>query len=142
MSTPTKTTIRVLALFSLIATLGPLTVKAQTRIKFTVPFNFTAGNKTFAAGAYIVSKETPSHLIVIQSVQGQGNAILVGGPNELNKLYGTAVLTFHRYGQRYFLAKFSDYGSASALPLTTGEKELIAGRAAPESLNVIASSRR
>ncbi|MGA2601564.1 MAG: hypothetical protein ABSH09_31750 [Bryobacteraceae bacterium] len=142
MSTPMKTTVRVLALFGLIATLGPLTVKAQSRIEFTVPFDFTAGKQTFAAGDYIVSKEVPSHLILIQSAQGQGNAILVGGPDELNKLYGAAMLTFHRFGERYFLAKFSDYGSASALPLTTGEKELIAGRASPKSLNVIASSRR
>jgi len=142
MFTPTKTTIRVLALFSLIATLGPLTVKAQTRIKFTVPFDFAAGKLTFAAGDYVVSKEVPSHLILIQSLRGPEKAFFVGVPSGLNKVYGTAVLTFHRYGERYFLAKFADNESASALPLTTVEKELIAGRASPKSLNVIASSRR
>lgn len=142
MFTVTKTTLRVLAMFSLIATLGPLSMQAQARVIFAIPFDFTVGTQSFTAGSYYATTELPSHVIRIKSVQGRSSVVVLGRSNDPGKVAGQATLTFHRYGQRYFLSQFSDYMIGSVLPLSNPEKDLIARRIVPKPFDVVASSRK
>ena len=135
-----KTSIsRVLVMFSLIASLGPLQVMAQAPSQFKVPFGFTVGNKSLPAGEYRVSHLTP-HVIQVQSTDGQTSAAVGVNADEPGKRDGQAVMTFHQYGDRYFLYKVADPDHGWALPKSPGEKELLASRRMPKPLAVIASS--
>ena len=77
---------------------------AQTgAIRVTVPFDFTVGKQTLAAGAYNVIIQGPSLLVV--RTDGTGATIVLtnytgAGPNQDL----TPRLIFHRYGNRHFLS--------------------------------------
>jgi hypothetical protein len=132
--------IRVLALFGLIATVGSTSAMAQPRIPFTVPFGFTVGAKAFAAGEYNV-QEVASNIVLIQSLDGHGAMITMCRPGD-GKKTDKPVLLFHQYGNRYFLSEFRYSGRGSALPISAGEKELLAGRESPKTQDVVASVRK
>jgi len=129
-------TIRVLALSGLIATIGSTSAMAQTRIPFTVPFGFTLGAKTFAAGDYQVVKLSQD-VILIQSSNGGGSTLALCRPGEPGKT-DKPTLVFHHYGNRYFLSVYQYSKSGMAVPMSAGEKELIAGRASPRGNDVVA----
>jgi hypothetical protein len=130
--------IRVLALFSLVATMIPVAAMAQGPAHFKVPFAFTAGQKSFAAGEYNVG-EIYQSVLSIQSTEGNGGVLISTLPGEPVGARGSAeTLTFHRYGDRYFLCSLAGTGRGWALPKSQSEKELIAARAAPQHLEVLA----
>jgi len=78
---------------------------AQTgAIRVTVPFDFTVGRQTLAAGDYRVSVNGTS-LLQVARADGPGVAIVStnytgGGPNQNL----TPRLVFHCYGNRHFLS--------------------------------------
>jgi len=50
-----------------------------------------------------------------------------------------AVVTFNRYGDRYFLSRLSDTNHGWELPKSRVEKELIAKRASPAPVTLASS---
>lgn len=84
---------------------GALSANAQSRTaRATVPFEFTVGEKTLAAGDYYVDSITQS-----------GDTIRIGNTESLATVASLTIpadgtsknakLVFHRYGQHYFLAQ-------------------------------------
>jgi hypothetical protein len=141
MSTTKKMSkIRVLAFCSLTALLGPSAAMAQSQ-HFTVPFGFSVGSKPMAAGGYRVSELRPNVLQIWS--EHDRRSILVGtNAGEHGKDSGMATLTFHRYGERYFLSSMSDYDRGWKLATPAAEKELIAAKRQPEPYKIIASAGR
>jgi hypothetical protein len=137
----TTSTIRFLAMFSLITLLGPLGVMAQGPVRFKIPFGFTAGAKSFAAGDYEVDEVT-NKVLRIRSNDGRANVVVLTHGEEPGKNRGKAVLSFHRYGDQYFLFKMANDNRGWGLAPSIHEKELIAEAASPKQLDVIASSRK
>jgi hypothetical protein len=130
--------IRVMALFGLATALIPVAAMAQSSpTRFTVPFSFTVGQKSFAAGDYSVG-EIYHGVLAIESRDGNGNVTITTSPDEPGKVQGVATLTFHRYGDRYFLCGLSDTSHGWAVPKSKAEKELIAARASPKPLEIMA----
>jgi hypothetical protein len=129
--------IRVMALFSLVAALIPAAAVAQSPTRFTVPFGFTVGQKSFAAGDYTVG-EIYHSVLSIQNRDQSGGVVITTLPDEPGKVQGVATLTFHRYGDRYFLCGLSDPTHGWAVPKSKAEKELIAARASPKQLEILA----
>ena len=78
---------------------------AQTgTIWVTVPFDFTVGKQTLAAGDYRVSINGPG-LLQVARIDGPGTVSVMtnstgGGPNQAP----SPRLVFHRYGNRHFLS--------------------------------------
>src|SRR6266852_205254 len=99
--------VRTLATLSLTAALGPVSLQAQGPIHVTVPFDFTVGSKSLAAGEYSVRQQAP-HVLAIQSVDGHSAMMIMTNPAEPNAARGVAKLTFNKYGDRYFLSHVSD----------------------------------
>ena len=124
--------VRTLASLCLCAALGPVSLQAQMlgHIRVTIPFGFTVGAKSLAAGEYRVLQMTPS-VLAMQSIDGRSSAIVMTHPSRPTTASGRASMTFNKYGDRYFLAKVSDDGRGWELPKTPVEKELIAKRASP-----------
>jgi hypothetical protein len=110
-----------------------LASNAQSRtqkITARVPFDFVVGDKTLAAGEYVIGKATTaaSTGILIRSSDGQHSAIRL--TNAVNaKASGTqAALTFRRYGNAYYLAQVWTPGASEGRELFKSKAERAAER--------------
>jgi len=128
--------LRTLAPLIFSAALGPVSLMAQEPILVKVPFDFTAGSKSFAAGEYRVKEQAP-HVLGIQSVDGHANLMTMTQAGQSNTKAGEVRLTFNRYGDRYFLAHVSGNDRGWELPKSSVEKELAARLALPEPKPVV-----
>lgn len=135
---------RVPAMFSLIAILVPFAAVAQESVNFAIPFDFTVGPKSLPAGVYNVRETTP-RVLQIQSRDGRKSMITLTNVAEPSKYKGLGVMTFERYGDRYFLSNVSNPDRGWALPQSVDEKHLIAAAARQakpaKQLDIVASSR-
>jgi len=126
-----------LATLSLSAAFGPVSLRAQGPIHVTIPFDFTVGAKSLAAGEYRVDKQA-SHVLAIRSVNGQASMVIMTNAAQPTAPPGKATLTFRKYGDRYFLSQVSDYAQGWELSKSTVEKELMAKRASPQPVVLLA----
>jgi hypothetical protein len=134
--------LHTLATLSLSAALGPISLLAQAGgpIPVTVPFDFTIGSKSLAAGEYRV-REEPQHVLSILSVKGNAAMMVMTHAAEPNKTPGQVQLTFNQYGDRYFLSQVSYSGRGWELSKSPVEKELIAKRVSPKPVILEAADR-
>lgn len=130
--------LRALATLSLGAALGPAALMAQSPVYVTIPFDFTIGAKSFAAGEYRVQQITQA-VLDIRNVNDYSGVVTLTMPSEASKRRGTASLEFHRYGEDYFLAAVSDGTRAWSLAQSHAERELMAKRASPQPVAVAAA---
>jgi hypothetical protein len=140
---PMKTSVlSTLAMLSLSVVLGPIRLMAQAPIHVSIPFDFSVGEKSFAAGEYNVQRPQPGSL-AIQSADGRARMATTVHRSAPNNKPGIATLTFNRYADRYFLSRVSEYDSGWELAHSAVEKELIAKRTEPaKPVSVVASSSR
>jgi hypothetical protein len=121
--------LRALATLGLSAALGPVSLMAQTNtILARIPFDFTVGSKSFAAGEYSVTEQAP-RVLAIRSADGRSAMVAMAHDFLPNAKPGEAKLTFNKYGDRYFLSQVSHSGRGWELPKSPVEKELIAKEA-------------
>jgi len=90
------------------------------------------------AGEYTV-KQVTTDALAIQSADGRAQMIIIGQPGEPSDTPGVAKLTFHRYGDRYFLSRVAEDDKGWELKKSAAEKELLAKRAQPTELSIVAS---
>jgi hypothetical protein len=101
-----------IAMVSLIVALSVATAAANTdaqagkRVVADVPFEFSVGYKTMAAGEYRIQiVNSANDALLIQSADGKSSALRLSEATDRNKDKTHARLVFHRYGERYFLAE-------------------------------------
>ena len=114
------------SLLVMVVLLAAGSLHAQTgEVKATIPFDFTAGNMSLAAGEYSITSMSDAGRIL--SVAGASSKGLVGS-HAAEKMEAPAktMLVFHRYGNRYFLYQIWVEGinRGRELPRTPSEKEL------------------
>jgi hypothetical protein len=131
--------LRALATLGLSAALGPVSLMAQTTIHARIPFDFTIGSKSFAAGEYRVVEQFPK-VLYIRSADGRSAMMALAHDVVPNAKPGEAKLTFNKYGNRYFLSQVSHSGRGWELPKSAVEKELIAQKASSNPV-VVAGGR-
>jgi hypothetical protein len=117
-----------LATLMLTAALGPVSLMAQGPINVKIPFDFAVGSKSLAAGDYRVRQQAP-YVLAIESADGRSAMVIMTVPAEGNDTPGFAKLTFHKYGDLYFLSQVSENGRGLRLPPSRVENELIAKKA-------------
>jgi hypothetical protein len=130
--------VRTLITLSVSAAIGPLSLLAQGPIQFTAPFDFTVGNKNFASGEYRMAAVAPQ-VLAIRSRDGRSSQVVIAHASQATSKQSNAVVTFNRYGDRYFLSRWSDPNHGWELPKSRVEKELIAKRASPAPVTVASS---
>ena len=134
---------RALAIMSLIATLGPLSVVAQGPSYFHIPFGFSVGTKSFTPGFYSIRESRP-HVLQIQSWDGRANVMILATVSERASVTKPlAVMSFEYVGDRYFLSKYANTDRGWSVPASADERRLLA--AAPrqmQQLDIVASSRQ
>ena len=86
------------------------TAKAQSGnqpLVATIPFEFSLGGQALSAGRYTVTIANPTsdqRVIKLTNLETNETAIVLTHPRN-GKSEDGARLTFHRYGERYFLAQ-------------------------------------
>lgn len=132
-----KTFVPLLAV--LLLAVGSLSAQISTAVKADIPFDFTAGNITMAAGEYVVANTGHPGTLLLR---GEGKQGMFIGSNaaQANRAATSSKLVFQRYGDRYFLHEVWVQGEdrGSELPMTKLEKELRASNARPSSVTVLA----
>ncbi len=135
----TKKHAATLLILMLVGLTGLVHAQMYTTIKAQVPFEFVANGKTMPAGEctiqFMVNGQTT---LSISSGKHHAFAYPIGGES-LNGSKKTA-LVFHRYGDRYFLARIKRAGRMGYdLPASKLESELRAGNVAEEVFTLLAS---
>jgi len=109
---------------SSVAVFGQMNMLEPTRVQ--IPFDFTVGQKSFGAGDYQVW-QVERHVLAIQSRDNNSAVYAAVQPAEnAAPAHDGAVLTFHKYGDRYFLSQVSNPDSGWDLFKSPAEREIIA----------------
>ncbi|HMK30178.1 MAG TPA: hypothetical protein VK473_10875 [Terriglobales bacterium] len=105
---------------------------AQDRVIANVPFSFTANNHEFTGGTYSISHLADDLKILAIRNNASNETILVhtfaGDPT------GDAKLTFHRYGETYFLVSVSTPDAVHELARSKAENRLRAANPGAETV--------
>jgi len=93
------------------------------RIVANVPFEFSVGYKALPAGAYSVQSIVSCDGVLIQSADGKTSALRLTDATRQIKEKPQALLVFHRYGERYFLAEVWNGIDNTGRQLTKSQEE-------------------
>jgi hypothetical protein len=91
----------------------PTSTSITGTVRVTIPFAFSVGEKTFAAGEYYVAP-TNEKAIAIRSVADKQSVVALTSSVSEGRNVSSPRLVFHKYGEQYFLTqawlKYSDEG--------------------------------
>ena len=113
--------------------------KAQAQIvddlEVNIPFQFHAGNTKLPAGQYRIHALDDADLTVmeISSADGSISALFQVQAAEANSVPAKSELIFNKYGNRYFLAKLFEEGSASGSQVAESRYEKRVSQEAAEA---------
>jgi len=121
----TRKALLILAVSSLCGILtAPLSAQtAQPMSRFDIPFQFTVNGRTMPAGEYTVAVRTFDGLVEIDSKGAHHRGAFSVTYPAGNAVSDQAVLTFHRYGNKYFLARISQPGGYAIRGLAVSPAE-------------------
>ena len=132
-----------LILTSVFAVAASAALQAQNNIeplKASIPFDFVAGQTTMSAGEYVVNDVSHPGFVILKGVGGAANAIVLVNPLRSLNVQTGGKLTFHRYGDVYFLSEVwrADTSSGSQVRPTRRERELSAAPGVQRSAAIVA----
>lgn len=148
-----KQSLRIFLMFGLFAILAASSAQAQSIAReqtANIPFSFTVGDKTFAAGSYSIARVNPQSdpaALVIKSLDGRAKKIVLTTSVHAAKAQQNSKLVFNRYGDQYFLAQVWTQADITGLelPRSRSESTLLArvgkGRS-PEQVAITLNARR
>jgi hypothetical protein len=118
-----KQILNVVVTLSVIVTLSVAVLAGLSRkLEANVPFDFMVNGKTLPAGQYTVEQGNAQNVLVIRSWETKQAIGVIAQRLEVSA--GTKPqLTFHRYGDQYFLAQVIDGARGSELPKSKAERE-------------------
>ncbi len=117
-----KTVSIAICLFALLA----VTAYAQNNgLRADVPFPFRAGDVLLPAGEYNVGVDITNR-VDVRSTTSVAGTYLWSHVSQAPAVTEQATLTFHRYGENYFLKRIAVAGRADTfeLPATSAEREM------------------
>ena len=143
---------RTLSMAGILMLLGVASSHAQTSasLKAVIPFEFKVLNQTLPAGSYTISfaRAESRDVIWIKNQDSSAVVNVITYGHKEKRMHDDAYLTFHRYGDQYFLAQvWTAYADEAREPAKSrSEKELLQsaakggthGKAAYESVMVVA----
>jgi hypothetical protein len=113
---------------------------SNLRLRFHVPFSFSAMNETFPAGEYEVTQPAHFFLKVHNLVGNHTSAFEPVVPAQSRKEgAGRVRLVFHRYDNQYFLAFVSDGSWESTYDFQISKEETQLANASPRKPVTIVS---
>ena len=90
-----------------------------------IPFNFSAGEKSFPAGKYVIERvwKDKDSVLVIKHKDNVGKAMLLTRPVRANDVQQDTRLVFRQYGDLYFLAEFWTRGDQTGREIQVSDRE-------------------
>jgi len=95
---------------------------ASSRFIFEVNFDFQIGNTKYSKGKYRLSSESQK-LFLLTNLTGSGKAFLGIHSNGTLSRNDKSRLTFHRYGDKYFLRKVISPAGSARVKMSRDEKD-------------------
>jgi hypothetical protein len=104
-----------------------------------IPFNFTVSGKLLPSGNYSI-KKTAENIILIRNSEKRASSLALVTPDG-KTVQGPGVLTFHRYGDQYFLSQILNSDMSLKVPTSKRERvtQLQRASVSEPSLTFIAS---
>jgi len=121
-----KQALMIAATVGFLIALSTVSAFAQTQnpVKADIPFEFSVNNKALPAGTYTVGKMTSGGVVLVRSEDRKTAAASIASTVTSHKETTDTRLTFHRYGNQYFLAKVEIAGwNGLELPKTKAERQ-------------------
>jgi hypothetical protein len=114
--------IKAIAIFAITNLVMAGTSFAQEhRVQVKIPFNFTVAGKLLPAGDYTI-KQTAGNIIQLSNrVKPISSVALVTPDGKTSP--GGGVVTFHRYGDQYFMSQILSDQAGMSLKLPTSKRE-------------------
>lgn len=98
-------------------------------LKVDIPFDFVVGDKTLAAGKYAVSQITQDNAgTLVRNIDSKQSVVRLTNAVQSNAPKSRAMLTFHRYGNSYFLAQIWSPGSKEGREILKSRSQRMAER--------------
>lgn len=139
----------LLSLFSALvfaSAMCPTEAHAQIidQLEVAIPFQFHAGNAKFPSGKYSVQYLDDSDLGImeIRSADGSTSALFEVHSTQASSTPAKNELIFNKYGNRYFLAKLYEQGSAAGSEVFESRYEKRIGQAAADAQEHVPASVR
>jgi len=108
-------------------------------LRFHVPFQFSIGNKTFAAGDYQITYQS-SFMLNVYNREDHTSAFERVGPSQMHtEADGRVRLVFHRFDNEYFLAFVSNGSSKATYDFQISKQETQLTNASPRKPVTIVS---
>jgi hypothetical protein len=100
------------------------------KLRANIPFDFAVGDKTLAAGEYVVGQISTqdNSATAVRSLSGGSSAINLTSTVQANAPRNRGMLMFHRVGSSYYLAQIWTPGSAQGREILKGKAEKSAER--------------
>jgi hypothetical protein len=131
---------------ALALTLCPSTAQAQIDgdLEANISFPFHAGNAKFPAGRYIVRflEDSDHSVMEISSADGRTSALFEVQTTQVGSTPVKDELVFNKYGNRYFLAKLFEEGSATGNEVVESRYEKRVDKATVEAQEHVPAHRR
>jgi hypothetical protein len=114
-------------LFGMPALLLALPVFAERPVKATIPFDFTVGGTSMAAGDYDVEFPIPGTVLVRRQDRKASCTVIVHGVYA-SRTPEEGKLVFNKYGESHFLSQvwIPGYNQGKQLVTSKAEREMIA----------------
>jgi len=106
--------------------------RSDLDLRFHVPFPFSVGNNTFAAGNYMINRQGRLKLIFRNQENHTSASVSVLPASSHKHGNGHARVVFHRYGDHYFLAIVSEGSLDSTFGVYTSNEEKQLANASPQ----------
>jgi hypothetical protein len=107
------------------------------RVRFRVPFPFTAQNSSFPAGEYEIT--SPARMVLeLRNLKGQAASFEHALAASSKEADGSAKVVFHRYGNEYFLSLVStgSWMSTYRFKMSKAERRIADASPRPQ-LNIV-----
>ena len=120
-----KSIARTIALATLAVTASLTVAHAQTNAsKVNVPFAFELGSQHYAAGTYTIDMLGADTLALSNSAKWSTQLAMIESRTDAGSANAPATVTFRKYGNVYFLAKYSTSGTTITLIESNKERSL------------------
>jgi hypothetical protein len=93
------------------------------RLRVEIPFSFYVDNKEFPAGEYLVTRGDRGQMLTIKQAEGQEFASVLVQPMESERTLDRNTLSFHKYGNTYFLRNVSSADTSVSGSLFKSKRE-------------------
>jgi hypothetical protein len=142
-------TLGMIALFTFVISFSATPVRANgfasDTIVVTVPFEFTAGEKTLPAGTYVVGRlSQSSSCYLLQNADGGPSvAVMTGGSLQSGRKRLPARLVFNGYNGKYFLSQVWSQNHGSGVEISKSDEEVALAKSLDrDDLVAVTSDRR